>query len=133
MPIAEPRSRKNPISLTPLIDIVFILLVFFMLASSFMRWQVLELGVSETEAATTDSERQTVIVIDGDGEYLLNKEPRSLDDVVAYVRERLREDAGHAVLVQPAADLPLQSLVRVLDTLQRLAGAHVALLREDSH
>ncbi len=35
-PIAEPRRRRSLISLTPLIDVVFILLVFFMLASSFL-------------------------------------------------------------------------------------------------
>ncbi|OOC09384.1 ExbD/TolR family protein, partial [Thioalkalivibrio halophilus] len=38
--------RRNLISLTPLIDVVFILLVFFMLASSFLDWRAVELEAS---------------------------------------------------------------------------------------
>ncbi|MBO8087018.1 MAG: biopolymer transporter ExbD, partial [Marichromatium sp.] len=37
------RVRRNPISLTPLIDVVFILLLFFMLASHFDQWRALAL------------------------------------------------------------------------------------------
>ena len=41
---AHPSKRKAVISLTPLIDVVFILLVFFMLSSSFLDWRHQPLG-----------------------------------------------------------------------------------------
>ena len=49
-PIAKPRRRRSPISLTPLIDVVFILLVFFMLASSFLDWRSITLAAPSAEA-----------------------------------------------------------------------------------
>jgi biopolymer transport protein ExbD len=39
-----PAPHRRLISLTPLIDVVFILLVFFMLASSLIKWQAVEMG-----------------------------------------------------------------------------------------
>ena len=39
--LAQPK-RKNPITLTPLIDVVFILLLFFMLTYSFVPWRVVD-------------------------------------------------------------------------------------------
>lgn len=45
MLLLEPASRRCKISLTPLIDVVFILLLFFMLSSQFSRHQTVELAV----------------------------------------------------------------------------------------
>jgi biopolymer transport protein ExbD len=40
----EPRRRRRPVGLTSLIDVIFLLLLFFMLASSFTRYQALEIA-----------------------------------------------------------------------------------------
>lgn len=40
----RPRARRRPIGLTSLIDVIFLLLLFFMLASSFTRYQALDLS-----------------------------------------------------------------------------------------
>ena len=46
MQFGQQRPTGRLISLTPLIDVVFILLVFFMLASSFLDWRSIDLTVS---------------------------------------------------------------------------------------
>jgi len=54
--------RKTIISLTPLIDVVFILLVFFMLASSFMDWRTLSLDTRAARAPAAASEATPFVV-----------------------------------------------------------------------
>lgn len=130
MQITEAAGRRHTISLTPLIDIIFILLVFFMLASSFLKWQFFELGVSEAESIPVNLDRHSLIRVDLDRQYFLNGDSLPLADIAGIVRERLRQDPEHPVLVQPVNDLPLQDLVHVLDRLKHLAGADVSLTRE---
>ncbi|MGK0476314.1 MAG: biopolymer transport protein ExbD, partial [Oleispira sp.] len=50
MVLSEKPKQRNLISLTPLIDVVFILLVFFMLTSSFVEWKFIDLGIGEANA-----------------------------------------------------------------------------------
>lgn len=130
MHIIEDTVKKPVISLTPLIDVIFILLIFFMLASSFLKWQFVELGVSESESVPINADKQSLIRVERNGSYALNGKTMPLADIVQIVRERLRSDPDHPVLVQPVDDLPLQDLIHVLDELKNLAGAKVSLTKE---
>ena len=47
------KRKKSPISMTALIDLVFILLMFFMLTSSFVKWQQIPLLTSESEVSNS--------------------------------------------------------------------------------
>ena len=55
------------ITLTPLIDVVFILLVFFMLASSYLDWRSIDLTVSSGAGAATSAQRAILINLRSDG------------------------------------------------------------------
>ncbi|WP_373510748.1 ExbD/TolR family protein, partial [Thiocapsa sp.] len=69
MRFESPAPRRRLIGLTPLIDVVFILLVFFMLASSLVKWQALEMEAPASAAVGTP-------VI---GSWLVRVRPESLD------------------------------------------------------
>lgn len=122
-------QRKTVISLTPLIDVVFILLVFFMLASSFLDWRSIQLStpVLGDQAAAVPSEtarlievRATGVVFDG----------AVLTD--AALQERLSDiastDLDQAFTIRPALDAPVQRLVFVLDQLQAAALTQITLI-----
>ena len=53
--------RRNLISLTPLIDVVFILLVFFMLASSFLDWRSITLDPPKQTGGSPSLEQAVLI------------------------------------------------------------------------
>lgn len=58
----ENRPRRRPsINLTPLVDVVFILLVFFMLAFSFMEWRAIDLNTSRAQGVGRGAERALLV------------------------------------------------------------------------
>ena len=119
-PANSPRQRRRAlISLTPLIDVVFILLVFFMLASSFLDWRAIELTVPGRAGAGTSMEGVLLIQIRPDG-VRLSGETVSLEALGSHVAKRVSERPDQRVLVGPEPGVSLQQAVRVLD---RLAGA----------
>ncbi len=126
--VAPPR-RRALVSLTPLIDVVFILLVFFMLASSFMDWRSISMDSPAQSRATRD-ESATTLVIDVRREGLrLDGSPATLDTILAAVAEGLALDPEQRVLVRPAMGVLLQEAVVVLDRLAALGVTNMALRR----
>ena len=124
----KPARRRPLISLTPLIDVVFILLVFFMLASSFLDWRAIELNVPIRVAGSASAERALRVEVLADGLRLAG-EPLTLDALAARMRERLAATPDQAVLIQPARGVPLQRTVEVLDRLTAAGVANMSLVR----
>ena len=123
------QSKRSLVSLTPLIDVVFILLIFFMLASNFVDWQFIEFSIGESEEVTIDYKSTSVITLKPNDEYYLNDIKMELNSIVEIVRERCRKNINHPVIIQPDEQASLQSLVTVLDEINEFANENVSLAR----
>lgn len=131
MRIEVPRHRPASIRLTPLIDVVFILLVFFMLASSFLDWRSFDLALPAADAAPVDAEVEPVVVrIAADGSLRLDDERVAADALIDRVAALLA-DGDRPVRVRTADAAPVQATVDTLDRL-RAAGAVTIALEEDA-
>ena len=119
------------IGLTPLIDVVFILLVFFMLASSFVDWRAIDLRTpADGHAGTTGAVEGALLVeVRPDGLRFAG-ELLPIDAVVARVIARLSAAPGTPVLVKPARGVDLQTAVTVLDRLAAAGAANLSLIRD---
>lgn len=120
--------RRQVISLTPLIDVVFILLVFFMLASSFLEWRTIALDAPASVSAGASVEGSLLVDVRTEG-LRLSGEALSLDALVARVESRLAEKPDQRVLVRPAIGVTLQDAVQVLDRLSAAGAADISLIR----
>ena len=77
---SSPRRRRPLISLTPLIDVVFILLVFFLLASSFLDWRAIDLSAPAEAAAGASVQGALLVEVREEG-LRLSGEAVSLEDL----------------------------------------------------
>ncbi len=128
--LGQPQGRRRPlISLTPLIDVVFILLVFFMLASSFLDWRSIDLNAPAQAAAAPALEGALLVEIHPD-RLLLSGEPVSLDVLTTRVAERVTAKPDQRVVVKSAPGVPLQDAVNVLDRLTQAGAAQLSLARD---
>ncbi len=112
--ISASRPRKRP-SLTPMIDVVFLLLVFFMLASQFGVDRVLSLGASGTEGTYSGPPRLVLIKPEG---VFLNGVGVDLDALPNAVAP-LTQTKDDAIILKPASQVPLQSLMDVAGALNQ--------------
>ena len=120
-------GRRRLISLTPLIDVVFILLVFFMLAATAPRWESIRLDAPVRASAEDAGPPALILRLDANGGLSLNDQAMSPDMMVDALRTALEAAPDRPVVVQPARGVPLQ---RVVTLLNRLSGvAAVSLMR----
>src|SRR5690606_29160828 len=82
------KRKRKPISLnlTPLIDVLFILIVFFMLTTSFMRIESLELILPSASSSTSKSNDTTHIFIAADGTITLGRRVVEQGELVRTVK-----------------------------------------------
>jgi len=125
-----PRRRRNAIGLTPLIDVVFILLLFFMLASSLTRLHALpvyaDADLGDTGAVADDQGDVLRLRIFADGSLDLDGTTLTLGELRAALSRRLQGRPDARLELLPADALDLQRLLLVLD---EAATAGVPVLR----
>ena len=121
------RRRRSLISLTPLIDVVFILLLFFMLASSFLDLHsiVLDAPAEGSGAPAVEGALLVDVRLDGvrfAGQYV------GMEELVQRVRIALADAPDRRVLVRPAERVKLQDTVRILDALSAAGVKQLSLM-----
>ena len=129
---APVRRRRGP-GLTPLIDVVFLLLVFFMLASRFDREALLPLVVrakadTETVVAPADSD-SLVVEIGDDGQARIAGRPVASREIETEAAAAARDE--RYVRVRPASEAGLQSIVDVLAAIGKSGARDVVLEQTD--
>lgn len=127
--IRRPLPRKRLLSLTPLIDVVFILLLFFMLASSFVEWRAIGLNVPKAERGRGPDQPSLRVRLTGDGGLYLNGDAVTLKSLGQRIQPVLRRNAEQPVAVLPESGVPLQRLVSVLDSVTAAGGRNLSLFQ----
>lgn len=119
--------RRSIISLTPLIDVVFILLVFFMLATSFSHWRTIDLGVAKAGGGT-GMKGAILIDVRADG---LRMAGRHVDEaeIMRILQAKFRDNPAQRVLIKPGRGVHLQRAVDLIDSIARAGGTDVSLVQ----
>lgn len=125
MPITLKKSRAlESLSMTPLIDVVFILLIFFLVAARFAQ-EDRELPVqlpSAKSAVPMTMEPQIMIVgVDDQGQYVLNGRTIPIDEVETNIRQAVTNNpVNQTVIIRGDKRVPFQHVVSLMDICQRL-------------
>lgn len=122
MRIRRSHDTVKVLNVTPLIDVVFILLVFFMLATNFASYRLIRVETPrETEVVAT-SEGAIVIFIKADGGLAFDGNDIEPDALETNIAEVVAIDPTRVFLVRPEEGVPLQEAIRIYDA-ARFAGA----------
>jgi biopolymer transport protein ExbD len=105
-----------------LIDMVFILLIFFMVSTTFVKDMKLDLNRPAAASATSASTKAIRLYIDNAGDIFLDGEPVRVWVIQSRIRDLLAGSTGKSVLVITDDGVPAGRLVEVVDQ-ARLAGA----------
>lgn len=124
------RDDDVSINLTPLIDVVFLLLIFFMVTTTFTRESQLdvELPRIETGALPSDSPRIDVVIdaggsIEINGDLLINQQPETLRRALGSI---LEPGSDQLVVITTDRQTPSQSLLNVMDVVGQMGHSRIA-------
>lgn len=118
----ESKETVQDLNISPLIDMVFILLIFFMVSTTFVKDMKLELDRPSASSATTASTKAIRLYIDNAGEVYMDGESIRIWVIQSRLRDLLKTKTQKSVLVVTDENVPSGKLVEVVDQ-ARLAGA----------
>ena len=117
MPLKTHRDEQPTLNLTPMIDIVFLLIIFFMVGTKFAEWEnKLALKVPQVQemGALAPAPEKRVINVYRDGRISLNREFVTIDQLTAKLSSVREQYSGLGVVVRGDAEGPLQNVATVL-------------------
>ncbi|MDX1569366.1 MAG: biopolymer transporter ExbD [Xanthomonadales bacterium] len=125
------RDIQGEINLTPLIDVVFLLLIFFMVTTTFERHARLKIELPEaTEDAVQKPSEPIEIAITDKGRFFVNNS-EVVNNKVTTVREAIEriagEDRDQPITIRADANTPHQHVVTAMDAVSQLGFVNVSI------
>lgn len=135
MKFARQRSQEVGVDLTPLIDVVFLLLIFFMVSTTFTRESHLQVELPEAsgEPAAAAEVEQIDVVITAEGQYILNDKSlvnNRRETLERGVSELAGGDRSLPFVITADARTPHEYVVRAMDVAGRLGFAGLSITTE---
>ena len=129
----EGRRRTSFIpNLTPLIDIVFLLLVFFMLTSHFVRDEVINIDLPEADSGDAlDEPEQIEVIITKAGEYSINDQQYSLDELEVRLVDELQGQEEKVVRIRGDEQVDLGIAIGEFDAARKAGATGVDIVTID--
>jgi biopolymer transport protein ExbD len=125
-------KKESPdINLTPLIDVVFLLLIFFMVSTTFKRDAELKIDLPEASAKPTQVKtRPLEIVIDAKGRYFLNEKQlvnQRLKTLMQTLEKLSKGNVKQPLVIRADANTPHHAVVMAMDAARQLGFVNLSI------
>jgi biopolymer transport protein ExbD len=131
MDLGTKGSLKADINVTPLVDVMLVLLIIMMLIAPLLQQGV---AVTLPEAGNTgekpDTQDQTVVAIDSRGHFYVNALPVANDDLVARVQKALEDKKEKLVYLKGDKDARYSAIMDAMDAMRKAQIENIALITE---
>ena len=124
----EEKKELISINITPLIDIVFLLLIFFMLATSFIQKSTMEVNLSSGTSQSIENKNVITIILKKDGNISLNTKLIDLLNIKKEITKKLEQNSNYIFLIKCHKKVEVQKIIRLIEEI-RLAGTNKIQLR----
>jgi len=125
--VSKPRGGKPEITMAPLVDIVFLLLIFFMVTTVFPENRGLVIEKPESESSEPLVMKKITFTVDQQGSIYFQDQPVTLADVERLVREQLAGAPDSAVFLQVDKNATTEVLIKVMDACKRAGVDQVGI------
>ena len=115
MKLLEKPPKKIALNITPLIDVLFILIIFFTVSSTFLEQPGIELKLPEAESSESHTTQKVIIYIDETENVFLNNTIVPLDTLVARAKRLLTEQSDKSVVLRADEGVSHGLVIEIMD------------------
>jgi len=109
------RRIKMHFDIAPLVDIVFLLLVFFMLTANFIMQPGIKITLPVAKTAQPQAKEKVIVFIGQDNKIFLDDRQISIDELKDVLEERLKSSQDKTVILRADEKIDLGLAVKVMD------------------
>lgn len=130
------REEELQLNLTPLIDVVFLLLIFFMVSTTFNKQSEISIELPEASGKPLKTDKFVIeIEIDSQGRYFVNQQ-RVKDHKVATLKRAIRltqrKEKNPQLVISSDKNTPYQSVITAMDAARQLGLVNLTFATKQS-
>ena len=122
-PSAASKQEENQIDLTPMLDVVFIMLIFFIVTSSFVKEPGIEIFKPQAETTEACLRGTIIFAVDTRGEIYYNKNKVPLDRALRTAEAAKKEAPQANIVIQIDRETPAFAVEELIDTVRPVLTA----------
>jgi biopolymer transport protein ExbD len=127
------KKDEGNIDLTPMLDVVFILLIFFVVTATFLSEQAIDAASNEdneTPPEQDDDKKNILVELNQNNEITLNGEPRAIipSQLRANIDRLKAENPAASVIIRPNERSSVDTLVMVMDSARQAGIANISIV-----
>ena len=126
-PAWQPEEEEQEINITPMLDVVFIMLIFFIVTASFVKEAGIDVNKLEGQTAQAKEKANILIAIDADGAIWIDRRQVDPRAVRANIERLHAENPQGTVVIQADDDARTGVLVQVMDAARQAGVYDVAI------
>jgi biopolymer transport protein ExbD/biopolymer transport protein TolR len=133
MAFTSPNGRTQTaladINITPLVDVVLVLLIIFMVTAPVLQSGI-EVNVPKTRTVKQITEERVVITINKDQRVFLGNDAVNINQIAAQLRQKIRDPRGQAIFVRADENVPFGAFATVMDAVKQSGIANVSIITQ---
>ncbi len=128
------QSALADINITPLVDVVLVLLIIFMVTAPILQSGI-EVNVPHTRTVREITEERLVISIDKQQRVFLGNDPININQIGATLKQRIRDPRHQAIYLRADEDVPFGAFATVMDAVKSSGISNVSIVTQpiDAH
>lgn len=126
------RKRKVNlnINLIPLINVIFLLLIFFMVAGTVENIDILDIAVPKSEKSEEQAKVQTTLYLGKEGKLAINNDLIEDSDIKTIISTILIEAPDQPISIKADSSVDVERLIWVMGIIEELGGQNIYLITE---
>jgi biopolymer transport protein ExbD/biopolymer transport protein TolR len=128
-PSGRTQTSLADINITPLVDVVLVLLIIFMVTAPVLQSGI-EVSVPKTRTVKEITEERLVISIDKQQRVFLGSEAININDMGAVLRKRVRDPRNYSIFVRADENVPFGAFATVMDAVKQSGIANVSIVTQ---
>ena len=120
-------QRKPTINITPLIDVMFLLLIFFMVSSTFKENLGIQVALPKVRTASEREISLREIVVDRAGQFFFNGEPVADAELRRRLAELLLQDPTASLVLRADREASFGRVLRAIDITREVGGSQLVI------
>ena len=127
------KEKKNiEINVAPLIDVVFLLLIFFMLASEFTDFKTIDMiSPNQSEIDQPESNLPLIINLSEKGDITIDSKEVSFNKLTQTVKDKLSNKKETKIIISTPNETKVNILIKIVDTIRGLGIENIALITKE--
>jgi biopolymer transport protein ExbD len=130
MDFQRTNRKKIEISLVPMIDVSMFLLIFFMLAGSVEKFELIPIDPPVAQSGKLMDEGHIIILLGYHDEIIVNDEIVPMEEMKKILAPQLKEHPGKVVTVKADATVPANRMIEVMDAIKLAGGKNLSVVTQ---